>query len=620
MLTFTNLALRRGSQLLFADVSFTIGRGSKVGLVGANGSGKTSLFQMITGVLESDLGNFDLPSGTRLAYMEQETADTGQAAVDFVLAGDIDYVAISKALAEAEEQEHFEQIAELHESMAAIDGYAARARAEKLMIGLGFKQDELQQPLNAFSGGWQIRLNLARTLMKLSDLLLLDEPTNHLDLDAILWLSDWIKHYTGTLLLISHDRVFLDECVDQIAHLQQQSIELFPGNYSQFEKIKAARLAEQQSNYVRQQREIEHMQNFIRRFQAKATKARQAQSRLKALERMEDIAPAHIDSPFRFQIPSSGKISNPLITLEDAALGYERTILSEISLNLHPGDRLGLLGHNGAGKSTLMRSLAGQLELIQGKLIFGANLRRGYYSQQQIENLDLEQSAFLHIQRLNEDATEQQVRDYLGGFDFRGDRIKEPVVSFSGGEKARLALAIIAYQEPNVLLLDEPTNHLDMEMCQALTIALQDFAGAIVLISHDRHLLTNTVDEFLLVDGGCLQRYEGDLQDYRTRLFGEKPAPSLSAPPIAKPKPTKHKAARQLRTKIRTLDKRLERLIKKLVAIETELSNPDIYTREKGTSVQQLLKDQLELKSQIGEIETQWLDLSAQLEKHGTSS
>ena len=620
MLTFTNLALRRGSQLLFADVSFTIGRGSKVGLVGANGSGKTSLFQMITGVLESDLGNFDLPSGTRLAYMEQETADTGQAAVDFVLAGDIDYVAISKALAEAEEQEHFEQIAELHESMAAIDGYAARARAEKLMIGLGFKQDELQQPLNAFSGGWQIRLNLARTLMKLSDLLLLDEPTNHLDLDAILWLSDWIKHYTGTLLLISHDRAFLDECVDQIAHLQQQSIELFPGNYSQFEKIKAARLAEQQSNYVRQQREIEHMQNFIRRFQAKATKARQAQSRLKALERMEDIAPAHIDSPFRFQIPSSGKISNPLITLEDAALGYEQTILSEIRLNLHPGDRLGLLGHNGAGKSTLMRSLAGQLELIQGKLIFGANLRRGYYSQQQIENLDLEQSAFLHIQRLNEDATEQQVRDYLGGFDFRGDRIKEPVVSFSGGEKARLALAIIAYQEPNVLLLDEPTNHLDMEMCQALTIALQDFAGAIVLISHDRHLLTNTVDEFLLVDGGCLQRYEGDLQDYRTRLFGEKPAPSLSAPPIAKPKPTKHKAARQLRTKIRTLDKRLERLIKKLVAIETELSNPDIYTREKGTSVQQLLKDQLELKSQIGEIETQWLDLSAQLEKHGTSS
>ena len=620
MLTFTKLALRRGSQLLFADVSLTIGRGSKVGLVGANGSGKTSLFQMITGVLESDLGNFDLPSGTRLAYMEQETAETGQAAVDFVLAGDIDYVAISKALAEAEEQEHFEQIAELHESMAAIDGYAARARAEKLMIGLGFKQDELQQPLNAFSGGWQIRLNLARTLMKLSDLLLLDEPTNHLDLDAILWLSDWLKHYTGTLLLISHDRAFLDECVDQIAHLQQQSIELFPGNYSQFETIKAARLAEQQSNYVRQQREIEHMQNFIRRFQAKATKARQAQSRLKALERMEDIAPAHIDSPFRFQIPSSGKISNPLITLEDAALGYEQTILSEIRLNLHPGDRLGLLGHNGAGKSTLMRSLAGQLELIQGKLIFGANLRRGYYSQQQIENLDLRQSAFLHIQRLNEDATEQQVRDYLGGFDFRGDRIKEPVVSFSGGEKARLALAIIAYQEPNVLLLDEPTNHLDMEMCQALTIALQDFAGAIVLISHDRHLLTNTVDEFLLVDGGCLQRYEGDLQDYRTRLFGEKPAPSLSAPPIAKPKPTKHKAARQLRTKIRTLDQRLERLIKKLVAIETELSNPDIYTREKGTSVQQLLKDQLELKSQIAEIETQWLDLSAQLEKHGTSS
>ena len=620
MLTFTNLALRRGSQLLFADVSFTIGRGTKVGLVGANGSGKTSLFQMITGVLESDLGNFDLPSGTRLAYMEQETADTGQAAVDFVLAGDIDYVAVSKALAEAEEQERFEQIAELHESMAAIDGYSARSRAEKLMIGLGFKQDDLQQPMNAFSGGWQIRLNLARTLMKPSDLLLLDEPTNHLDLDAILWLSDWIKHYAGTLLLISHDRVFLDECVDQIAYLQQQSIELFPGNYSQFETIKAARLAEQQSNYLRQQREIEHIQDFIRRFRSKATKARQAQSRLKALARMEDIAPAHIDSPFRFQIPSSGKISNPLITLEDAALGYEQTILSDIRLNLHPGDRLGLLGHNGAGKSTLMRSLAGQLELIQGKLIFGTNLRRGYYSQQQIENLELEQSAFLHIQRLNEDATEQQVRDYLGGFDFRGDRIKEPVVSFSGGEKARLALAIIAYQKPNVLLLDEPTNHLDMEMCQALTIALQDFLGAIVLISHDRHLLTNTVDELLLVDDGGIQRYEGDLQDYRTRLFGEKPVVSLTHTQTARRKPTNHKAARQLRTRIRTLDERLERLSKKLAEIEAELSNSDIYTREEGASVQQLLKDQLELKSQIEEIESQWLNLSAQLEKHISSS
>ncbi|HAK51427.1 MAG TPA: ABC transporter ATP-binding protein [Gammaproteobacteria bacterium] len=618
MLTFTNLALRRGSQLLFANVSFTIGKGAKVGLVGANGSGKTSLFQMITGIFESDEGNFDLPKGTRLAYMEQETSNTDQPAVNYVLEGDIDFVSISEALAKAEKLERFEQVAELHEAMAAIDGYAARARAEKLMIGLGFKQEELQQPVSAFSGGWQIRLNLARTLMKPSDLLLLDEPTNHLDLDTILWLSDWINHYTGTLLLISHDRAFLDECVDQIAYLHQQSIELFPGNYSQFETIKAARLAEQQSNYARQQREIEHMQDFIRRFRAKATKARQAQSRLKALARMAHIAPAHIDSPFRFEIPSSGKISDPLITLEDAELGYDHAILKDIRLNLHPGDRLGLLGHNGAGKSTLMRSLAGQLNLMGGKLIFGTNLKRGYYSQQQVENLHLEQSAFIHIQSLNENATEQRVRDYLGGYDFRGDRISEPVASFSGGEKARLALAIIAYQEPNVLLLDEPTNHLDMEMCQALTIALQEFPGAIVLISHDRHILANTVDEFLLVDDGGVQRYAGDLQDYRAKLFGEKP---IVSPPAAidKPKPTTHKAARQLRTKIKTLDQRLERLSRKLADIETRLSNPDIYTRDQGVSVQQLLKDQLELKSQIEDIETQWLDLSAQLETHDKS-
>ena len=506
MLTLNNVALRRGVDLLFQEARLTIHRGNKVGLIGANGSGKSSLFQAILGHLDTDQGAIDLPDNVQIAHMAQEVPGSQELALDYVLAGDTRYVSVTAALKEAEASEAFEELAGLHETLDAIDGYSAPARAAQLMSGLGFQPEDAQRPLNDFSGGWRIRLNLAQTLMCPSDLLLLDEPTNHLDLDAIIWLAEWIGKYPGTLLLISHDREFLDECVGHIAYLYGGTIELFTGNYSAFEKLKAERLALQQSNYDKQQREIAHMQDFVRRFRAKATKARQAQSRLKALERMELIAPAHIDSPFSFEISTQEKVSTPLVSLSDATLGYADAVLNNVNLTFLPGDRIGLLGINGAGKSTLIKTLKGELPLLRGDLTNGANLSTAYFSQHQLDDLILEQSALMHLyelgRSLGELPGEQDARNFLGGFNFHGDKVLEPVDTFSGGEKARLALALIAYTKPNLLLMDEPTNHLDIEMRQALTIALQSYSGALVLVSHDRHLMTNTVDQFLLISAG----------------------------------------------------------------------------------------------------------------------
>ncbi len=621
MLSFTNIALRRGPALLFENVSFTVHRDQKVGLIGANGAGKTSLFKMILGELDADRGEFDIPQDLRIAHLAQEVPGSAEVAVDYVLSGDSELTRILKDIDRAESEQDYDKIAPLHVALDNVDGYTARPRAEQLMAGLGFAQEEFGKSLSEFSGGWRIRLNLARTLMTPSELLLLDEPTNHLDLDAILWLSNWIKHYRGSMILISHDREFLDDTVNSIAYLSAQRIELFSGNYSVFERTKAARLAEQQSQYAKQQSEIKHMQDFVRRFSAKATKARQAQSRVKALERMELIAPAHVDSPFQFSIPPSTKTSNPLLTLNECDLGYDLPVLKNIRLNLHPGDRIGLLGHNGAGKSTLIKSLSGELTLLNGEMVAGLNLSIGYFSQHQVDDLDLTVSALTHFVRLDSAVTEQQIRNFLGGFDFAGDKVTVPVATFSGGEKARLALAAIAFQRPNLLLMDEPTNHLDIEMRQALTVALQDFEGAIVLISHDRHLLANTVDTFLLVESGAVQIFDGDLADYRARLLSEvsRDRAKMTSREKASTRPVQNnfREAQQLKTRLKTLDTRLERLQRKLSEVDGGLSDVTLYQEAKAAELQGLLREQMNLKEQIDLIEEDWLEISERLDALG---
>ncbi|MCG6936421.1 MAG: ATP-binding cassette domain-containing protein, partial [Proteobacteria bacterium] len=503
MLTFSNLALRRGPRLLFEQASFTIHTGNKVGLTGANGTGKSSLFSLILGTLQADEGSVDLPPRTVIAHVAQETPAVDQAAIDYVLDGDRELRQLQARLHTAEQDNQGEQQAHLHESLANIDAYTAPSRAARLLSGLGFSTDQHQLPVNHFSGGWRMRLNLAQALMCRSDLLLLDEPTNHLDLDAVLWLEEWLLRYPGTLLLISHDRDFLDRSVDHIAHIEQQQLNLYSGNYSAFETQRAAQLTQQQAAYIKQQEEIAHMQAFVDRFRAKATKAKQAQSRLKALERMTQIAPAHVDSPFHFQFPAPDKLPRPLLSLDTIEFGYtEAPLLERVSFSLNPGDRIGLLGPNGAGKSTLIKILAGELAPRTGTREPAKHLRLGYFAQHQLEQLHPEESALTHLRRLDPQASEQHLRNYLGGFDFQGDRVTEPVAPFSGGEKARLVLALLVYQKPNLLLLDEPTNHLDLEMRLALSTALQDFEGAMVIVSHDRHLLRTVTDQFYLVHDG----------------------------------------------------------------------------------------------------------------------
>ena len=623
MLSFTNLALRRGPNLLFEDASFVIHHDKKVGLIGANGAGKTSLFKMITGELDVEEGYLDYPQDLRISYLAQEVPSTDEVAVQYVLEGDKQLIEIQEKIKMAEANEQFEALGELHAIFNSMDGYAALSKAEQLMIGLGFTQEDLTKSVKDFSGGWRVRLNLARTLMQPSDLLLLDEPTNHLDLDAIVWLADWIKSFKGALILISHDREFLDECVNTIAHIHRQAIELYTGNYSQFEEVKALRLAEQAATFKKQQREIAHMQDFVRRFKAKATKARQAQSRVKALERMEVIAPAHVDSPFHFSIPQADKISDPLLTLDEATLGYSEPVLQKINLSLHPGDRIGLLGPNGAGKSTLMKSLVGAISLLDGHKFEGGNLKVGYFSQHQVDDLDLSKTAYQCIHQLDTEKTEQQVRTYLGGYDFKNDKVKDPIKLFSGGEKARLALAIIAYQKPNLLLMDEPTNHLDMEMRQALTMALQSFGGAILLISHDRHLLANNVDQFLLVEDGSLNEFDGDLHDYSLRILKNlnKAQPGKSkkkdSPTEAANKKAEQKIIRQLKAEVMSAEKRLKRLQGKITEVEAVLQSPDTYDGDFQEDLHDLIRNQSELKSEIEEVEQVWLSLSEQLEAAG---
>ena len=617
MLSFTNLSLRAGTELLFQDVSFTVYETNKIGLVGANGSGKTSLFRAILGDLDSYDGNINYPKDLRIANLAQEVPATEEISLDYVLSGDESLAKVNIAIEDAQKSGNTNLLGDLYAEYETLDGYSAKSRAEKLMIGLGFASTDLKKPVRDFSGGWRVRLNLAQTLMQPSDLVLLDEPTNHLDLDAIIWLVNWIKSYTGAVILISHDREFLDDCADSIAYLDKKSIDLYPGNYSDFEIKRASKLAEIEKNYAKQQREISHIQNFVRRFKAKATKARQAQSRIKALERMEKIAPAHIDSPFKFAINEAEKNSDPLLVLDEASIGYSSPILQDLKIVIRPRDRIGLLGSNGEGKSTLIKSLNGELALISGSKIAGKNLKIGYFSQHQVDDLDLNKNALHHIQDLDKEVSEQGVRNFLGGFNFKGNKVTSSVNLFSGGEKARLALAKIVFKKPNLLLMDEPTNHLDIDMRQALTLALQSFSGAIILISHDRHLLANTVDEFMILKDGSLDVFKGDLEDYRRIILGKTALQKKQTREVKQKKQTvkiEKKEMRQIRAEISKIEKRLERFQRKINEIDQELSSSDAYKKDSVINVQSLLRDKMEISGQIESLEEEWLKLNTKMD------
>jgi len=625
MLSLSNLAIRRGTKVLFEKASFKIHRGNRVGITGANGCGKSSFFALILNQIHSDAGDISLPSKVIIAHVAQETPTTEKSALDYVLDGDAELRKVQQQLEVAEKNNDGEVQAECHSRLEEIDAYSAESRAGKLLLGLSFTTEQINNSVSSFSGGWRMRLNLAQALMCRSDLLLLDEPTNHLDLDAVIWLEQWLLNYTGTILLISHDRDFLDKVSSHIVHIEQQAAQLYTGNYSAFEKIRAERLALQQSQYEKQQREVAHIESFIRRFKAKASKAKQAQGRVKALERMEMISAAHIDSPFNFSFFKPEKLPHPLMRLDEISVGYgDVQILNGASLSLLPGDRLALLGHNGAGKSTLIKLLAGELTPQEGAFEQSSELKIGYFAQHQLEQLDLDASALLHLQRLDPELTEQQVRSYLGGFNFHGDRVLEAVAPFSGGEKARLVLALLIYQKPNLLLLDEPTNHLDLEMRHALSMALQEYEGAMVLVSHDRHLLRAVTDQFLLVDGGQVKPFNDDLEAYRNWLMQPKTIVVDNDILADGSKTINKKAQRQqlaeqrkrlnpLRKEVKSLEQKMDSLEQEIETIEGELAKPEMYQGENRERMEQLSRLRAELASELGGVEESWLEKSEEL-------
>ena len=624
MLNFTNLAVRRGPKLLFEQATFSIHSGYKVGITGANGCGKSTLFALLLGEMQSDQGSAEIPAGLAVAHVKQETPGTDRAAIEYVLDGDIELRSIETKLLAAEAADDGMLQAELHLQMANIDAYTAPARAARILQGLGFKPDQLELPVNEFSGGWRMRLNLAQALICRSDMMLLDEPTNHLDLDAVIWLETWLKDYKGTLLLISHDRDFLDAVVTHMLFIEQQRLKIYAGNYSDFEVRRAEQLAQQQSMFVRQQREIEHVKHFIERFKAKASKAKQAQSRIKTLERMEMISAAHVDSPFSFSFYEPARMPSPLMHLADVAAGYPgKPILSGVNMSLLPGDRIGLLGHNGSGKSTLIKLMAGELKPLSGELTVSPELRIGYFAQQTLELLDPKASAMLHLQRINQRASEQELRSFLGSFGFNGDNALVPVEPFSGGEKARLVLAMLCFQKPNLLLLDEPTNHLDLDMRHALSVALQDYVGAMVIVSHDRHLLSAVCEHFVLVDEGQAQTFDGDISSYRQWLLQPRAQIRESTDSKASRKaqrqqdvatsPAKKTNPQNLQKRQQQLEQSLNQLNQKMQANHDALAEPGLYNPEGRVRLQVLTEQQAVLKQQLAQTEAEWLQVSEQL-------
>jgi ATP-binding cassette, subfamily F, member 3 len=643
MIRLSQLTLRRGAKVLLEAADVSLNPGDKIGLIGANGSGKSSLFALLRGELHADGGEADYPARWRVAHVAQETPALDRSAIDYAIDGDTTLRKLEARLAEAEKADDGHAIGEIHAAMLDADAYTVRSRAEQLLHGLGFSREQIAEPVAGFSGGWRMRLNLAQALMCPSDLLLLDEPTNHLDLDAILWLEDWLRRYAGTLLIVSHDRDFLDGVVDVVVHIDNRKLRRYSGNYSAFETQRAAAVVLAASQYEKQQRERAHLESFIDRFRAKATKAKQAQSRMKMLARMEELAPLHVSAPFSFEFREPLKAPDPLLVLEDADAGYrmegaeDKTIVRGINFSLQSGQRYGLLGINGAGKSTLIKTIAGELAPLAGKAIFNKGIAVGYFAQHQVEMLRHDESPLWHLSRITTNVREQELRNYLGGFNFPGDMATTSIETFSGGEKARLALALIVWQRPNLLLLDEPTNHLDLETREALTVALAQFEGTLVLVSHDRHLLRATTDQFLIIADGRLAPFDGDLDDYRDWLFKTKLAPEEASAPLPERKPApapqpaagdrreqkrreaeerqRQSAARKpLESRLKRLDEQMAKLSARKAAVDAQLADPAIYGEDRKDALKALILDQAYVARELEQAEAEWLELQRQVE------
>ena len=646
MIRLSQVTLRRGTKTLVEAADVTLNPGDKVGLIGANGSGKSSLFALLRGELHADAGEVDYPARWRVAHVAQETPALDRPALEYAIDGDTTLRRLETELAAAEAADDGHLIGELHAAMGDANAYTVRSRAEQLLYGLGFTHAQMDEPVANFSGGWRMRLNLAQALMCPSDLLLLDEPTNHLDLDAIIWLEDWLKRYAGTMLIVSHDRDFLDGVVDTVVHIDKQKLKRYSGNYSDFERQRASAVVLAAAQYDKQQREREHLESFINRFRAKATKAKQAQSRMKMLAKMEELAPLHASAPFSFEFREPLRAPDPLLVLEDAVAGYSmegghyKAVVRDINFSLQSGQRYGLLGINGAGKSTLIKTIAGELKPLAGSAIFNKGLAVGYFAQHQVEMLRHDESPLWHLSRITTNVREQELRNFLGGFNFPGDMATTSIETFSGGEKARLALALIVWQRPNLLLLDEPTNHLDLETREALTVALAQFEGTLVLVSHDRHLLRATTDQFLIVAGGKLQAFDGDLDDYRDWLLRTKlasthdsaaaftevkqVAPEKPAVPAADRREHKRREAQDrqriaaarkpVESRLKRLDESLAKLNARKAAIDAQLADPAIYGGAGKEALKALILDQAYVARELAGIEAEWLEQQQRLE------
>lgn len=630
VISFNDISLMRGQQFLIRDASLAFSEGERIGVIGRNGCGKTSLFRALAEEIPLEQGQINKPANLRLSTMAQETPGLARSALDFVIDAHVEYRQLEQALSQAERAGDEQALVRLHSQMELIEGYDISHRAERLLSGLGFETDKFDRQVQEFSGGWRVRLNLAAALMCPSDLLLLDEPTNHLDLEATVWLEQWLQQYQGTLLMISHDRTFLDSVIDHVISFEGGSLQYYKGNYSAFEKQRAEKLALQQAMFEKQQRRRAEIENFVRRFRAKESKAKQAQSRLKELNRMQDIAPAHVDSPFQFHFPDLDYLPDFLMQTEKLAIGFDQPLADGIKLAIRSDSRIGLLGYNGSGKSTLLKTLAGKLQALDGSIDKARKLRLGYYAQHQIDELDTAATPVQSILAVTENAaavTEQEIRNYLGGFDFRGNRVDETIEHFSGGEKARLALARVAWQKPNLLLLDEPTNHLDLEMVHALTVALQEFAGALIIVSHDRHLLANAVDEFYSIHRGQFSEFQGSLADYESWLRSNdsandsnagQPGADNAGNKLDKKRQRQLAAARRqqlapLRKEVKQLEKAMAETQAQLDRIESRLADETLYKEAARDQLTGLLQEQGKLKSTLESAEERWLELQEQL-------